>query len=91
MSIEGDENEDGTKTTEEVELWRQDPVECIRDLIADPAFKDSLAYAPEKAYGDAEGKERIYNEMWMGDWWWDVQVREMGVEWKCDGCCPRQP
>ncbi|KAG1897043.1 uncharacterized protein F5891DRAFT_1130084 [Suillus fuscotomentosus] len=43
----------------DLELWRRDPVECIHELIGNPAFKD--------------GKVHIYNEMWTCDLWWDMQ------------------
>jgi hypothetical protein len=33
-----------------------------------------MRFAPEKAYEDPEGKNRIFDEMWSGDWWWDLQV-----------------
>ncbi|RDX46169.1 hypothetical protein OH76DRAFT_1356587 [Lentinus brumalis] len=66
-------DEDGKMKTEEIELWRRNPVECLRDLIGNPAFREHLKYGPEKLFTDAEGKEREYNEMWTGDWWWDVQ------------------
>ncbi|KAG2363977.1 hypothetical protein BDR07DRAFT_1450513 [Suillus spraguei] len=32
-----------------------------------------MAYAPEHAYDDKEGKCRIYDEMWTCDWWWETQ------------------
>ncbi|KAI6009336.1 hypothetical protein BKA83DRAFT_4467974 [Pisolithus microcarpus] len=43
------------------------------ELIGNPAFRDAMAYVPEHAYADSEGKNRIYNEMWTADWWWDMQ------------------
>jgi hypothetical protein len=61
--------------TERHELWRRDPVECIRELIGNPAFKDYISYIPDMVYLDAEGNVRIYDEMWTGDWWWKIQVR----------------
>lgn len=60
--------------TERHELWRRDPVECVRELIGNPAFKEYIAYQPEKVYADPEGKTRVYDEMWTGDWWWNMQV-----------------
>ena len=33
-----------------------------------------MAYAPEKVYTDKEGLNRRYDEMWTGDWWWEMQV-----------------
>lgn len=71
----------GKALTEEIELWRRDPVECVRELIGNPAFKDHLAYLPERVYGDAKGGTRLYDEMWTAEWWWKVQVcqRELKV------------
>ncbi|KAI6027784.1 hypothetical protein BKA83DRAFT_4462512 [Pisolithus microcarpus] len=55
-------NEDHTVTGEEMELWVHNLVTCIRELIGNPAFHGNIAYAPEK-----------YDEMWTGDWWWEMQ------------------
>ncbi|KAI5992617.1 hypothetical protein EDC04DRAFT_2872765 [Pisolithus marmoratus] len=43
------------------------------ELIGNPAFHDAMAYVPERAYVDSQGTNRIYDEMWTADWWWDVQ------------------
>jgi hypothetical protein len=59
---------------EEMELWCHDPVECVRELIGNPAFKNLLAYAPKQAFQDEEGNVRMFDEMWTGEWWWDLQV-----------------
>jgi hypothetical protein len=67
-------NQQGELLTEDVELWRRNPVDCICKLIGNPAFKDIIAYMPEQVFSDSDGKERVYDEMWTGDWWWDVQV-----------------
>jgi len=66
---------DGDTESEELELWMRDPVAYIRELIGNPAFNGSMAYAPEKVYMDQEGQEHQYDEMWSGDWWWKTQVR----------------
>ncbi|KAI0688819.1 hypothetical protein C8Q76DRAFT_772033 [Earliella scabrosa] len=68
-----EKDEDGQLKKEEVELWRRDPVECVRELMGNPAFRDLLRYAPEKLFTDAEGAEWLYDEMWTGDWWWNMQ------------------
>ncbi|KAF8190584.1 hypothetical protein K438DRAFT_1919507 [Mycena galopus ATCC 62051] len=62
--------------SEELELWMRDPVECIKELMSNPAFKDHMAYAPEKVYSSPEGEEksRILDEMWTADWWWKIQA-----------------
>lgn len=70
-----DKQADGTYKVEELELWRRDPVECMKDLMGNPAFRDHISYVPERAFEDEEGQSRVYDEMWSGDWWWKTQVR----------------
>ena len=65
---------DGKMVTETVDLWRRDPVECVKELFANPAFKDKCQYKPRKAFTDESKAERVYSEMWTGDWWWKTQV-----------------
>jgi Plavaka transposase len=59
---------------DEMELWMRDPVACVQELVGNPAFHGEMAYAPEKVYTDPEGQCRVYDEMWTGDWWWEMQV-----------------
>lgn len=63
------------KEDEELELWLRDPVACVGELIGNPAFKNEMAYAPEKVYTDSQAETRRYDETWTGDWWWQTQVR----------------
>ncbi|KAF7364607.1 hypothetical protein MVEN_00329900 [Mycena venus] len=53
----------------------RDPVECIRELMSNPAFHEHMAYAPECVYGTEERTEesRIFDEMWTAEWWWKIQ------------------
>lgn len=82
---EGQDNElEGEGDSEELELWLRDPVACVRELIGNAAFKNELAYTPEKVYTDSRAKTRRYNEMWTGDWWWETQVGP------CETPCQRQ-
>ena len=67
-------NGNGEIATEKVELWRRNPVDCIRELFSNPAFKDNIHYKPQKVYTDGSRTERVYGEMWMGQWWWKAQV-----------------
>ena len=67
--------EDGLPKVENVELWKRDALEVVASLISNPVFKNEIAYQPEKVYRDKNGKIRVYDEMWTGDWWWDMQVR----------------
>ena len=67
-------DENGVLQQETLELWTRDPVECIRDLVGNPAFKNSRTYSPVRVYR-GDGKEnREYSEMNTGDWWWETQV-----------------
>jgi hypothetical protein len=52
----------------------RDPVECIKDLIGNPLFKEHMVYAPSQAYQDEAGSQRLIDDMWTADWWWDKQV-----------------
>jgi Plavaka transposase len=68
-------NEDGEPLpTEKLELWRRDPVECVRELLGNPGLKNHMKYAPVQVYEDLEGNNRIFDEMWTADWWWNTQV-----------------
>jgi len=76
MTIEGGSlDADGTSVTEKVELWRRDPVECVKELFSNPVFKDKIQYKPRRVYTNKSRTERVYGEMWMGEWWWKTQVR----------------
>lgn len=71
----GDEVDDDGKPRKEVlELWKRDPVECIKELMGNPTFKDLLHYVPEHHYADAAGENHLYGNMWTADWWWNLQV-----------------
>ncbi|KZP30194.1 hypothetical protein FIBSPDRAFT_908162 [Athelia psychrophila] len=72
--VTGDEVDDkGQLRTEEVDLWRRDPVECVKELLSNPSFRENMSFAPEKQYRNSDGTNRVYNESWTGDWWWDTQ------------------
>ncbi|KAJ7604630.1 hypothetical protein FB45DRAFT_768475 [Roridomyces roridus] len=76
MTVVGDvKDEDGKLLTEDLELWMRDPVECIKQLMGNPLFKENMVYAPERAYTSAKGTTRVLDEMWTGNWWWDIQKR----------------
>ena len=59
---------------EDLELWKSNPVECIKGLIGNPAFCNLVAYVPQQVFSDQAGQNCIFDEMWTADWWWDIQV-----------------
>ncbi|KIK32995.1 hypothetical protein CY34DRAFT_27121 [Suillus luteus UH-Slu-Lm8-n1] len=65
----------GQRESEELELWLRDPVDCICELMGNPAFENMVGYAPERVFADDEGRSRQFDEMWTGDWWWEMQGR----------------
>lgn len=67
-------DEHGQFRTETLQLWKRDPVDCIKELVGNPAFKNKMKFAPERVYED-KGKTCVYSETWTADWWWEVQVR----------------
>jgi len=78
VEVEGDIlGTDGKPLTEEVELWMRNPLDCIRELLANPNFADAISYEPQKVFDDEAGRERRFDEMWTGDWWWEVQVSQL--------------
>ncbi|KAJ7448237.1 hypothetical protein B0H11DRAFT_2247810 [Mycena galericulata] len=52
-----------------------DPVECVRELMGNPTFRDAMQFAPQRAYEDEAGTTQIINEMWTAEWWWEMQKR----------------
>ena len=75
IDITGDRaDEEGNMMQEQLELWHRDPIECVKELIGNPAFKDYISYVAEHVYVDDEGVIRIFDEMWTDDWWWNTQV-----------------
>ena len=50
-------DENGTAMEEKLELWQHDPVECIKELVGNPAFKEAITYTPERVYANSEGTE----------------------------------
>lgn len=76
FSITGDVvGEDGQLKSEEVELWRRNPVELITDLLSNPSFAEYTHHVPEKVFTEKDGRRiRWFGEMWTTDWWWEVLV-----------------
>ena len=74
MLVEGEGLDGNGLVMEKVELWRHDPVECIKELFSNPAFKDKIQYKPREVYTDGSRTEQVYGKMWMGKWWWEIQV-----------------
>jgi hypothetical protein len=69
-------NSRGEPSEKLLELWHRDPVDCIEELIGNPAFQHHLDYAPHRVFRDRIGKNQEYSEMNTGTWWWETQVHQ---------------
>lgn len=65
---------EGTKHTYVLHGFKRDIIQVVRELIGDPKLKWDIRYAPERHWTSIECTSRIYNEMWMAEWWWEMQV-----------------
>lgn len=55
-------------------LQFRDIIQAIRALLGNPEHADKIIYRPRRLFRDASRKQRIFNEMWSGQWWHAVQV-----------------
>jgi len=62
------------KCFEIVELWCHNLINCIQEIIGNPALKDYIQYSPVKIFTNSSHNEQFFNEMSTAEWWWDVQV-----------------
>lgn len=67
-------DERGQAKTEVLEMYRRDPVECIKELMSNPAFNDCIEYEPKRLFEDPFGEKPLISEMWSAEWWETVQV-----------------
>ncbi|KAG9094615.1 hypothetical protein FS749_012136 [Ceratobasidium sp. UAMH 11750] len=58
---------------EVLDLWKRDVVEVVKWLISDRRFMEYMRFAPERHWTTEARQERVYDEMWSGDWWWRTQ------------------
>ncbi|EPS92722.1 hypothetical protein FOMPIDRAFT_1056616, partial [Fomitopsis schrenkii] len=48
-------------------------IQAIRALLGNPQHADKIVYRPRRLFRDASRQQRIYSEMWTGQWWHAVQ------------------
>jgi hypothetical protein len=51
----------------------QNVVTAIEFLMGHRPFVSYLAYAPVRQFSGTSSNNRIYNEMYTADWWWETQ------------------
>ena len=81
VNLVGDrKGEDGQMMGEELELWRRNPIQCVQELIGNPALKDDMSYEPAQVFTDRDRTNRLIDEAWTADWWWKTQVTILVVD-----------
>ena len=75
VNVVGDlKGPEGGRMGEDLEHWRRNPLDCIKELIGNLAFKDKMVYEPAQFFTDKDHTTRIIDEAWTADWWWETQV-----------------
>jgi hypothetical protein len=57
----------------EQNFYLRNSLEVMKDILRDPSLREDFVWAPRKLY-DTDGN-RLYMDMWTGDWWWEMQER----------------
>ena len=55
-----------------VEFWMRNSLDVLREMVADVRLGKDMKWAPEKLFN--ERNERLYTDLFSGDWWWETQV-----------------
>jgi len=56
-------------------LLYRDPIDAIQSLLDRPSLAPHLEYVPRKVWENDEKEDRVYNEIFTGNWAWEMQVR----------------
>ncbi|KAG8713985.1 hypothetical protein FRC09_018124 [Ceratobasidium sp. 395] len=56
-------------------LFTRDIVEVVKEIMANPAFRDCMRFAPERHYRQRDRRSRVYGNPWSANWWWRTQER----------------
>ncbi|KAG1844739.1 hypothetical protein C8R48DRAFT_617813 [Suillus tomentosus] len=60
---------------EAFDVYFRDILQCVKALFGDPELAPHLVFAPERHYSNEDKTQRIYHDMYTGDWWWHTQKR----------------
>ena len=60
---------------EAVSYYFKDSLAILQEILENKELADQCTYAPKREY-NSEG-ERIYTDMYSGDFWWNMQVRQI--------------
>lgn len=61
-------------TGEAFDVYYCDIIKCMQSLYGNPDFARYLTFALEWHYADDDETVRLFHDMHMGKWWWEMQV-----------------
>lgn len=56
-----------------IDVWMRNTLEVVKQLVGNRRWANELKWASEEVYN--EKNERIFSELWTGNWWKRMQVR----------------
>ncbi|KAG0700528.1 hypothetical protein DFH29DRAFT_983054 [Suillus ampliporus] len=59
---------------EAFDVYFRDILQCVKALFGDPELAPYLVFAPERHYSDEDQTQRLYHDMYTGNWWWHMQI-----------------
>ncbi|QRV85180.1 hypothetical protein RhiJN_13198 [Ceratobasidium sp. AG-Ba] len=68
LGIEGD------RGLEIVELWMRDALEIVKRLLRNKRLGRFMSFKPIKKWTSPRMDEQIRDEVWTGDWMWEIQA-----------------
>lgn len=63
------------KSLKPVQLIRRDPSIVIEQLMQDSELMEGASFSPCKLWEDKAKTERVYSDVWTGNWAWRMQVK----------------
>ena len=70
IQADGDQVDEDGHSSETLEMWTRDPVECVKELMGNPAFADNMKYGPIRKWKHSKDPENhIYDKAWTAGWW----------------------
>lgn len=59
---------------DDVVLYYRNPLHAIQTLLALPSLTDAMEFVPRRVWETSEREERLYSELFTGEWAWETQV-----------------
>lgn len=64
---------------DKVTLYYRNPLDAIRTLLSRPDLKEAMEFTPRRVWETAAREDRLYTELFTGEWAWKTQVPTLSV------------